>query len=53
MLSSSQHKFNDNGKCEKCGLTEEYIADNKSFICKGKTKVAVNLIKKTKNKKYI
>lgn len=53
MIKASQHNFNDNGKCKKCGLTEEYIADNKISTCKAKTKSVQVDDKKIKDKKFI
>jgi hypothetical protein len=45
--------LNDNGKCEKCGLTEEFIADNKVVNCRGKIRNIPKNEKSVKPKTFI
>ena len=52
MSNPSQHKINDNGKCEKCGLSEEYIEDKKVVQCKENIKDTSKNEKSVKPKNY-
>jgi len=53
MAKATEHSYDDNDKCKGCGLTKNYIDDNKITSCKGRLKTIVKPNSPTKNKKYI